>query len=39
MEMKLEVKINAESRTFYTEVTHFDTECQTLVVFYLHLRH
>lgn len=34
-----EVKINAESRTFYTEVTHFDTECQTPVVFHLHLRH
>lgn len=25
--MKLEAKINAESRIFYTVVTHFDTEC------------
>lgn len=31
--MKLEVKINAESRIFYTEVTHFDTVCQTPVGF------
>lgn len=36
--MKLEVKINAESRTFYTEVTHFDTVCQTPVDIHLHLR-
>lgn len=33
VEMKLEVKINTESRTFYTEVTHFDTVCQTSVGF------
>lgn len=31
--MKLKVKINTESRTFYTEVTHFDTVCQTSVGF------
>lgn len=34
VKMKLDEKINAESRTFYTEVTHFDSKCQTPVGFF-----